>query len=149
MTKYRTDHATRLILPDDRLVHYELEDDGLLRFLYRADFVHEDVVVDLDEISRHMARSGVIDLGPPEKGSTIEVYFDTIKADTLLAAGMRAHWTGTRLSLAIICRDDLIRPEMIKEMNDEVLPNCLTALRTTPRIPPPPGIRLVNGLADL
>jgi hypothetical protein len=131
---YRTLHEVGTNLPDGRAVDLEIK-DNLLHFVYQAGRVDPDLVRDLDELSRHMTRSGLLDIRPDRliqaPDPLFKVHFEAVRRS---AANM-AQGFGTRIGqdrkipfFEIYCRWDLIDPVVIREMNEEILPVVCSVL---------------------
>lgn len=151
MSSIRVRHDSVKTLPDDRLVELERRDSGLLVFHHREGFTHPDLIRDLDEISRHLTRSGLftLDEGPGERPPNLEVWMDLSEGEfpVLSTFTMRPRWHGSALHVEAIIRAGLIRPELLREINEEAYPMCATVLHPIPRKGPSGG--LGEALADL
>jgi hypothetical protein len=119
-------HDSVKTLSDDRLIELEQRDNGLVVFHHREGFSCRDLIRDLDEISRHMTRSGIFswDANPPEGTPTMDVWMDAVGEHRLPlpAVQLRSHWSGLTLYIGVICRSDMVRPELLREMNGEIAP---------------------------
>lgn len=151
MSSIRARHDSVKTLPDDRLVQLERRDSGLLVFHHREGFTHPDLIRDLDEISRHLTQSGLFTLDEDPSGSTpnMEVWMDLSEGEfpVLSTFTMRPRWQGSTLYVEAVIRAGLIRPELLREINEEAYPMCAKVLHPIP--PRRTSGGLGEALADL
>lgn len=123
MCAFQAIHMTRLCLPDGRLANVRTNGDGLL-FEYRKWHAHPALVRQLDELSRGIAESGVFDFDPLGSEPFIEVWYERVPGDLMGDRIMVPRISG-RLYIELQCRAELIDPEVVREINEEVMPSVL------------------------
>lgn len=132
---YRVTHVTRWYLPDDRLVRVTA-DPGVLTFGHRQGFIAPRLVYDLDRMSRRIIDSGLFIYEPTRLGmpSPVVAWLERVPADMMPAgetiSGRIGYWTDSRLPpfFEIRVRDDLIKPELVREFNEEAIPYAVGSL---------------------
>lgn len=133
---YRVTHITRWYLPDDRLV-WVTADPGVLTFGHRQGFVAPRLVYDLDQMSRRIIDSGLFDYDPTRLGepSLVVAWLERVPAD-MMPAGQTISarvgwWEDKRLPpfFEIRVRDDMIKPELCREFNEEAIPYAVGSLQ--------------------
>ncbi len=123
----------RPVLPDDRLAHTEVSDNGVMTFAYRTEHIHPLLFRDLAELSRHITRSGMFDLDLSRAGQeplfTVWMELDPATdwaPDRVLASRVSNRNGPPSFELRI--RDGAIDPALMREMNEYAMPLICGAL---------------------
>ncbi len=125
---YRTFHVIRRVMPDGRLASVHLDDDGVIVFGYRAGYVHPQLVRAMSDLSAQVSESGAVDLAEAG-GEDIAAAFEVVHSGLLLPTQVMAWRVGPALTFEMQCREGLIDPAMIRELNSEVMPWVCSRLR--------------------
>lgn len=128
--EYTTRHSARLVLPDGRLARARLDGTNI-SFEYQRWHIHPTLIRSLDEFSQHMADAAVFDLDPACLGCppSWSVWFD--RGPLLLPLSVDTRLIGGVIEMEVRCPRHLITPELTRELNDDVLPWVLGALKPT------------------
>lgn len=128
--EYYTHHLVKPKLPDDRLVWVHLR-GHVMDFDYREGFAHPELVRDLDEFSRHIARSKVWELSetPPCKAEWTANFDSAPDSEMALwTASFRVRWSCGTPHIEILYRRGLMAPELAGELNEYVMPEVCRLL---------------------
>lgn len=137
---YRTIHVVRHWMPDDRLAYSTVDaEDEVVTFAYRAWHIHPLLVKGMDSISKGFADSGLFYLDPSRAGDepTFTAWLARVPDDEMpddQFIGYRVGPGGLWLppSIEVLVRASLVKPEVVREMNEEVLPWATGALILAP-----------------
>jgi hypothetical protein len=133
MCAFRALHIVRFCLPGERLAHTwtdTRDGDAALFFEYRAGYTHPALVRELGQLARGIAESGVFDFDPAGGGEPcLDVWYERVPGeylgDRILVPRIGS---GSRLFIELKCHADLVEPEVIRELNEEVMPSALTGI---------------------
>lgn len=127
-------HVIRDTVPDGRLVRL-VTLDHVARFEYLAGHINPLLVGDINELSRHVARSGLFTYEVDRLGAegAFRAWLEPGNPDymapgqTLQIRLPRAHPEAPP-SFEVWCRSDMIEPEVLREMNEVALPAVCSVL---------------------
>jgi hypothetical protein len=125
---YRTFFVVRHVMPDDRLASVHLDEDGVFVFGHRYGHVHPDLVRAMRGLSNQVSESGAVDLAEAGGGG-MAAHFEIVREDLLLPTQAMAWRVGAGPAFEMQCREGLIDPAMIRELNTEVMPWVCSRLR--------------------
>lgn len=120
--RYRTLWVVRHVMPDDRLAHGVADiDDGVIAVTLRHGFIHPALVQVMADFSKRFADLGPYEMDPDHVDGTpgLTVGFERVDSRFMEDLPMSIHFNG---SFEIMLHEDLVRPELVREMNEEVMP---------------------------
>lgn len=137
--RYRTLWVARHRLPDDRLVHAAVELDGGaeadIHLAVRKGRINPVLARAMAEFSHAFAQAGVFQVDPeqPGKPPELQVWFEGIEERYLGNLPMNVHYGGAGSKFfTILVDEDLVEPALLREMNEEAMPEVCRYLVPTP-----------------
>lgn len=127
---WRTLYVARRVMPDGRLAYSKLDEDGTMQFWLKAGFIHPALVRDMGALSSQIAYSGCFDLDPSRVGMNplFSAWIERVPGEDWPPGVVVRPRIGGKAFFEIQCRQDLIRPELAAEMNEQALPAVSGAL---------------------
>jgi len=125
MTGYRVDYGTTPVPRDGRLIEADWG-PKVVRVRYHEKYIAFPLWRDLEEFHRHFSRTPKAAIDPATPGHPVlyTVWFEVVRADflPLNTFGLHTRLAGKQRIWEICVREDMVSRELVKELNDEVIP---------------------------
>lgn len=124
---YQTVHMIRHVMPDDRLAHLVVSQRGglgMADFFYRAGHISPALAREMADLSRAVAETGLYDLDPFRSpvDAEFEAWFEVVPPELAddMPGPLRSRFGDLGWEMQV--RGDMVDPELIKELNEIVMP---------------------------
>jgi hypothetical protein len=127
--KYRTLWVVRHVMIEDRLAHVKVDTDdrqGVVTMSLRSGKIHEDLARAMASFSKNFAASGVfeLDTNHPQTMPELQAWFELVGDHITGDRPMQPYLGGHNPSFfEILVNENLVNKDLIKELNEEVMPN--------------------------
>lgn len=136
---YRTIYAIRYVMPDNRLAHVKLLDGGEFLIGIKQRKIHPALLGEIAKLSDDVADAGIFtfDGEATEPAVDVAAWFDRVPEEQLQGPSSTM-WPRVRfiqggpIFFETLVHEALVAPEVVTELNVEIMPTVCGTLHVTP-----------------